>query len=130
MKLYYGTDLVKIERLTAAMERHTRLRERLFTAGELAHAEERGAMASASLAGIFAAKEAAVKALGTGFAGASWQAAEVTWVQGAPQLLLHGVLAERAAAKGIAGAALSISHEKDYALAGVVLWGENDAADN
>lgn len=130
MKLYYGTDLVKIERLAAAMSRHTRLRERLFTAGESAHAEQRGAMEAASLAGIFAAKEAAVKALGTGFAGAKWRDAEIVWEQGAPQLHLYGVLAERAAAKGITGATVSISHEKKYAVAGVVLWGGQDVTDN
>ncbi|MGI8462335.1 MAG: holo-ACP synthase [Solirubrobacterales bacterium] len=80
-----GIDLIEIKRIEAALERHPRLAERLFTGGELAYARARR-RPGRHLAARFAAKEAAIKALGGGVA-----PREVEIVGSAPpRLQLHG----------------------------------------
>ncbi len=125
MKIYQGIDIVQIERIKSAIDRHPRLLQRFFTAGEVAHAEYKGALKYASLAGIFAAKEAAVKALGTGFREACWQDAEIAWQYGQPEVHYRGNLLKREQSLGIFSRSVSITHEKDYAIAGVILLGGN-----
>ena len=128
MKIYFGNDIVKISRIQKACERHPQFLERVFTAGEIAHAQGRVQMQWASLAGIYAAKEAAVKALTTGFRKGKFTDVEISWSElGQPMLQWHGVYAEQAQCLGIISASVSISHEKEMAIAGVVLLGDANA---
>ena len=115
-----GVDLIEIERLRKAVERHgSRFLERVYTPAELAQTSR-----IESLAGKFAAKEAAAKALGTGVwrSGIAWLDLEVYKdpVSGAPELRLHHAAAERAQALGLDLWSLSISHDRNHGVALVV----------
>ncbi|HLV48708.1 MAG TPA: holo-ACP synthase [Aliidiomarina sp.] len=117
-----GTDIVQIKRITTAVERQSGFAARILTANELSQfqaAREPARM----LAKRFAAKEACLKALGTGLAkGLSWQDIEITHTDmGQPLLVLSGAAKERADAIGVKQAEVSISDEMDYAIAFVVL---------
>ena len=115
-----GVDLVEIERLRQALERHPRLRRRLFAPDELESA--RGPGEIASLAARFAAKEAARKAVGEGAGRTGWQDARVLGGHGGPpRLELQGALLDLARAGGAARWHLSLAHEREYALAMVVI---------
>lgn len=106
------------------MERHgERFLQRIFTAAEIAYCQRKRHTAAESLAARFAAKEAGAKALGTGIAkGVGWREIEVAHLPGGrPTLRLHGRAAERAAAMGVTGVHLSLSHGRDLAIASVVL---------
>lgn len=96
--------------------------ERVFTAGEIAYAQ-RKANPAERFAARFAAKEAGMKALGTGWRnGVTWHDFEVVnLASGKPTLLLHGVAAEFARQAGVGNIALSITHTNDQALAMVIL---------
>lgn len=118
-----GNDIVEIRRLTEALQRHgRRFAQRILTETELLGFDQ-SAMPAAYLAKRFAAKEAAVKALGTGFRhGISLRHIEITRdAAGRPGLLFKGEMANRVASMGIAASHLSLSDEKDYALAFVVM---------
>ncbi|GIX18216.1 MAG: holo-[acyl-carrier-protein] synthase [Rhodothalassiaceae bacterium] len=122
-----GHDLVDIRRIAAALARHgDRFRRRVFTEDEIARAETR-ADPAAVYARRFAAKEAAAKALGTGFArGISWREIAVANDEaGRPRLVLAGRAGARARALAPAGwrveAHVSLSDEPPYASAFVVL---------
>ncbi|MEO6206130.1 MAG: holo-ACP synthase [Mycobacteriales bacterium] len=107
-----GIDVVDVSRLDRALTRTPSLAHRLFTDGE----RDRPV---ASLAARFAAKEAAVKALGGG--AGRWRDAEVVTAQdGSPSLVLHGAMAQRAQARGVAGWHVSLSHDAGIATAVVV----------
>lgn len=109
-----GVDVVEVARLEQALVRTPALADRLFTAGEQA------AGRSESLAARFAAKEAVAKALGAP-AGLSWLDAEVVRdPSGRPRLVLHGGVAQEAAAQGISTWHLSLSHDGGIATAVVV----------
>lgn len=109
-----GIDVVQVARLDRALTRTPRLRERLFTEREQALPRVE------SLAARFAAKEAVAKALGAP-GGLRWRDAEVVQDDGGrPRLLLHGGVAEEAAAQGITAWHLSLSHDGDVATAVVV----------
>lgn len=109
-----GIDVVQVARLERALSRTPKLRERLFTEGEQALDRIE------SLAARFAAKEAVAKALGAP-GGLSWRDAEVVQdADGRPRLVLHGAVAEEAAAQGITTWHLSLSHDGDVATAVVV----------
>ena len=119
-----GTDIVEIARMQAALERHgARFGERILNAAELAAWERRDRSAS-FLANRFAAKEAAVKALGCGFRnGVRFRDVEVASdALGKPELILHGAALERMQVLGATASALSISDERLYAVAFVVLY--------
>lgn len=108
-----GVDVVDLARFAASLDRTPTLRARLFTPGE-------SGLATESLAGRFAAKEAFVKALKSP-AGLSWQDIEiVTGPQGAPEFLLHGAALARVTELGITATHLSISHDTSVATAFVV----------
>jgi holo-[acyl-carrier protein] synthase len=110
-----GIDLLEIERMERALERHPRLADRVFTADELAYSRERGRPAR-HLAARFAAKEAAVKALGL----RSFGLREVEVVAGEPPTLrLHGRVAEAARERGLE-LRVSLTHSRDMAAAVVV----------
>lgn len=123
MLLGIGTDLARIERFEALLQRRgTAITQRLLTPAEQT-AMQQAANPAAYLAKRFAAKEALLKALGTGLrAGLSWQQMEVSNDPlGKPLMQLTGKAAERAAELGISHIHLSISDERDMALAFVVL---------
>ena len=113
-----GTDLVQVARLTEAMARHPGFAARLFTAGEIAYCEQHR-VPGPRYAARFAAKEAVLKALGTGLArGMRWQDVEVIAAPNRrPLVRLHGAVADAARAQGVIEVQLSIAHEGDYALA-------------
>ena len=110
-----GIDLIEIDRVERALERRPRLADRLFTAEELAYARRR-ARPGRHLAARFAAKEAAIKALG----GRGIAPREIEVVAGEPpRLALHGRAAERAGEHGIA-LGVSLTHSREIAAAAVV----------
>src|SRR5436305_14489412 len=119
-----GIDATDIHRIAATIERHgDRFVQRIFTEGEVAYAMRRRVPAI-HLAGRFAAKEAAMKALGTGHSqGVLWRDVEVVRHGGPPQLKLHGGAARRLAAIGGASSLLTITHSDKVALAQVLILG-------
>ncbi len=121
-----GIDLVHVQRLRTALERHgARLRRRLFTAGELSDCDTQRDPTEC-LAARFAAKEAALKALGTGkIAGFRWTDVEVRRsASGRPTLALAGRAKERGEALGVRRHWVSLSHDGGKAVALVVLEGD------
>jgi holo-[acyl-carrier protein] synthase len=109
-----GIDLVEIARLERALERRPRLRDRLFTQGELAYAD-RHRRPARQLAARFAAKEAALKALGIG--GLRLHEVEVVGGGDEPaRLALRGTAAEIADASRLE-LSVSLSHERELAVA-------------
>jgi len=122
MILGLGTDLVAIARVETVLSRHQgRFLDRVFTEREQAECLGR-ARPARHLAARLAAKEAMMKALGTGWGlGVRWRDVEVRSEGGTPPTLrLCGVARERADARGIRQAIVSLSHEGDYAMAVVV----------
>ncbi len=120
-----GIDVVRIERIRAALDRHgERARRRLFTPGELAECDKR-ANADECLAARFAAKEAALKALGTGKGpGVRWLDLEVVRDgSGPPTLTYAGKVKECAESLGVERSWVSLSHEAGMACAVVILEG-------
>jgi holo-[acyl-carrier protein] synthase len=117
-----GLDATEIHRIAEAIERYgERFIRRVFTEGEIAYCR-RKREAAASFAARFAAKEAAMKALGTGWArGVHWTGIEVVRRSGPPQLRFHGGAAERFAAMGASGSLLTLTHSRDLAIAHVML---------
>lgn len=122
MNLQIGVDLVEIPRISSVLERHgQRFLDRIYTPAEQKRARGR----PAELAARFAAKEATMKALGTGRRGVSWREVELlSDPRGRPLLRLHGRAAARAAELGLTGFSVSLSHERSLAVAMVVAWGE------
>jgi holo-[acyl-carrier protein] synthase len=121
-----GVDLCEVPRIEAAIARYgSRFLERIFTAREIAYAD-RKANRFERYAARFAAKEAGMKALGTGWhGGIAWRDFEVVNLpSGRPTLNFHGRAAEVAAQLGVRHVTLSLTHTKEQALAMVVLEGE------
>ncbi|MCB1668668.1 MAG: holo-ACP synthase [Pseudomonadales bacterium] len=117
-----GTDIVQVARIISVLERQGRaFAERVLCGSELAIFDRKKQQA-AYLAKRFAAKEAASKALGTGIGKVSWQDMEITNNgNGAPLLNLSGAAARRLSDLGGSQALISLSDEKDYVVAFVVL---------
>src|SRR5215475_11305313 len=118
-----GVDLAEVPRIQASIERFgTRFLERVFTPREIAYVE-RKANRFERYAARFAAKEAGMKAIGTGWRlGVRWQDFEVANLRsGKPTLLFHGVAAQFAEKLRVRNVALSITHTKDVAMAHVIL---------
>jgi holo-[acyl-carrier protein] synthase len=103
--------------------RTPRFVERVYTAGERAYCESRGAVSAQHYAARFAAKEAALKALQTGWSGGiAWQDVEVAArASGAPILLFTGRVRELYEQTGATSAHLSMSHTSEHAIAQVIL---------
>ncbi len=116
--IYTGIDIIEISRIAGVANRYPkRFLEKVFTPGERAYSRGR----AAQLASRFAAKEAMMKALGTGVRGTGWREVEVVRERGrAPEIVLHARAKERAKRMGITRTALSLSHSKEYAVASVV----------
>lgn len=126
----HGVDLVDVARLGRSIEEHgERFLERVFTEGERAYAENGGKRRMERYAARFAAKEAAFKAVGTGWrSGIAWTDAEVvTEPSGRPTLLVRGELGGFARARcADAGGGepvweVSLSHTETLAMASVIL---------
>jgi holo-[acyl-carrier protein] synthase len=118
-----GIDIIEIRRVREVLARTPRFRERVFTERERAYCDSRGEQSAAQhYAARFAAKEAAFKALRTGWRGGlSWHHAEVTSTEeGAPLLVLTGHARELFDALGATHAHLSISHTVEHAVAQVI----------
>ncbi len=120
-----GLDLVEVDRIRVLLEKHgIRFKQRTFTEGECEYCDL-SKMAPLHYAARFAAKEAAAKALGTGFAqGITWKDIEVLREDsGEPRLVLHNAAADRAEALGVKQALVSLTHTAHAAAASVVLFG-------
>jgi holo-[acyl-carrier protein] synthase len=119
-----GLDATDIDRIANTIERYgERFLNRIFTEGEVAYCTARRVPAI-HFAGRFAAKEAAMKALGTGHSqGVLWRDVEVVRRGGPPQLQLHGGAGRRFAAIGGRSTLLTITHSDDLALAHVLIMG-------
>ena len=117
-----GVDLVEVAAFQSRFEGRDEVLHQTFTEPELAYCREQR-RPWMHLASRFAAKEAALKALGTGLAGAmSWRDIEVTRdAARAPGLLFHGAVAERAARERLAPGSVSLSHTPSHAIAVVLL---------
>ena len=118
-----GVDLAEVPRIQAAIERHgQRFVERIFTRAEIAYVE-RKANRFEGYAARFAAKEAGMKAIGTGWkGGVLWRDFEVANLpSGQPTLRLHGVASEIAQRLGVRRIALSLTHTAELAMAHVIL---------
>lgn len=126
MILGTGFDLTSLQRIKALLEKHDeRFLTRILTADELAALPTEPARRVAYAAGRWASKEAAVKALGSGFsAGIGFHDVEIVTMEGGrPELRLHGRARELADEKGVKNLHVSISHERDMAGAMVILEG-------
>jgi len=118
-----GLDLAEVERIRAAIERHgRRFVERIYTPAEIAYAE-RKRNPYERYAARFAAKEAGMKAIGTGWRrGVRWQDFEVQNLpSGRPTLRFHGVAAQVAESLGVRNVVLSLTHTDSQGIAIVVL---------
>jgi len=118
-----GVDLCEVGRIEEAIGRHgARILNRVFTEREVAYSE-RKANRFERYAARFAAKEAGMKALGTGWRGGlGWRDLEVTNLpSGRPTLTFHGKAAEIAQKLGVRNVSLSLTHTADQAMALVIL---------
>jgi holo-[acyl-carrier protein] synthase len=120
-----GMDVAEIDRVAASVERYgERFLRRIFTDQEAAYCMRRRVPAI-HFAGRFAAKEAAMKALGTGHSqGVLWRDVEVVRSGGPPQLRFHGGAARRFAAMAARSTLLTITHTDALAIAHVLLLGD------
>lgn len=109
-----------IERMRRALERHPRIKERCFSEDERAYCESRGKPV-VHYALRFAAKEAVLKALGTGFAGVRFTDVEVVRDErGRPEPRLHGKAAEAAEELGVTEMHVSLSYTASTAVASAI----------
>jgi holo-[acyl-carrier protein] synthase len=113
-----GTDIVEIHRIEQAIRSwQDSFLRRIYTEAELDSCQNR----ASSLAARFAAKEAVMKALGTGANGIGWRDIEILPnSQGAPVVRLHARAERKAKEKGIAKFSVTMSHCKEYAVAFVI----------
>jgi holo-[acyl-carrier protein] synthase len=118
-----GVDLAEVPRIRASIERFgARFVDRIFTPAEIAYVESK-ANRYERYAARFAAKEAGMKAIGTGWKrGVTWQDFEVANLpSGKPTLLLHGVAATIAAKLDVRNISLSLTHTAELGMAHVIL---------
>ena len=116
-----GCDIIEIERIARAIKSESFIR-RVFTAEEAAYCQRRGQQAAASFAARFAAKEAVLKALGTGLREGSLQEIAVdNDVLGKPLVQLSGHFAMLAKQLGVKNIQISLSHSRDFAVAYVIM---------
>ncbi len=116
-----GLDVVDVARVASILERSAESFLRRILHPDEDAARARTAEGPAYISGQFAAKEAVMKALGTGTRGIGWREVEVTRRRsGQPDIELHGRAIERARSIGIDRLAVSLSHSRNYAVASVV----------
>jgi holo-[acyl-carrier protein] synthase len=118
MRLHTGVDIIEIDRIASALERWgERFLKRIYTDHEVSFSRGR----IPQLAGRFAAKEAMMKALGTGRYGVSWREIGVGREHGqAPRIVLTGRALARSQLMDLGTISVSISHSRNYAVAVVV----------
>jgi holo-[acyl-carrier protein] synthase len=120
-----GIDIAEVPRIRRSIERfRERFLQRIFTLEEIRYCDSKANRAE-RYAARFAAKEAAMKALGTGWNhGVRWQDCEVVRMPGGrPAMTFHGKAREFAEKLGVKNAALSLSHTAEQAIAQVILEG-------
>jgi holo-[acyl-carrier protein] synthase len=123
-----GTDIVEIVRIGRLIERHgEHFLTRVYTPDEIAYCQRRKEYLQ-HYAGRWAAKEAVMKVLGTGFIkGIGWQDIEVTVKpSGQPAIQLRGAVRDFATEQGIETILITISHCRAYATATAIGWGERE----
>lgn len=118
-----GIDIVEVYRIAETMTRTPRFAERVFTPAEREYCDAKGAAAAQSYAGRFAAKEAFLKAIKTGWRGKiTWHDIEIlNDADGVPSLNVKGEAAKILADRGAEITHLSISHTAEHAVAHVIL---------
>ena len=123
MLLGIGCDVIEIARVQKAIAKQAFL-ERVFAPEEIAYCQGRGKQAAASFAARFAAKEAVLKALGTGLRGGELTEIVVSNdALGKPSVQLSGYHGQLASKLGVKNILLSMSHSREMALAYVVMEG-------
>jgi len=118
-----GIDIAEVPRIRQSIERFgDRFLQRIYTAAEMRYCDSKANRVE-RYAARFAAKEAAMKALGTGWShGVRWRDCEVVRLpSGRPTIVFHGRAGEIAAKLGVKNAALSLSHTAEQAIAQVIL---------
>lgn len=115
--------MIEVERVRATIERTPRFRERVFTRAERDYCDSRGAARAQHYAARFAAKEAAMKALGTGWSGGlAWHDVEITRDEaGKPSLNFRKRALELFQLSGATRAHISLAHTAEHAIAQVIL---------
>jgi holo-[acyl-carrier protein] synthase len=127
MEYAVGIDAIEIARVRRVLQRHPeRFLRRVYTPEEVSFCRGR----VAELAARFAAKEAVMKALGTGARGLAWREIEILPnSRGKPIVYLHGLAAKRAATIGLRGVDVSLTHSRELAIAAVVGAAELETVD-
>jgi holo-[acyl-carrier protein] synthase len=118
-----GIDIAEVARIRRSIERFgNRFLHRIYTAGEMRYCDSKANRVE-RYAARFAAKEAAMKALGTGWNhGVRWRDCEVTRLPGGrPTISFHGQAGDIAAKLGVKNSSLSITHTAEQAFAQVIL---------
>jgi holo-[acyl-carrier protein] synthase len=123
-----GIDVIEVGRVRDVLRRTPRFRARVFTDRERDYCDSRGAASAQHYAARFAAKEAAMKALGTGWAGGvTWHEVEITRDDaGAPVLNFTGRALELFRLSGATRAHVSLSHTAEHAVAQVIFESADD----
>ncbi len=119
-----GVDIIEVDRVEGVIERRgDRFLDRIYTVKEIDYCRSKKDYVR-SFAGRFAAKEAVMKALGTGWRkGVRWKDIEITNApSGKPQLTLYGRAREIMDELGAASALVAISHSRDYAVSNAVIF--------
>jgi len=118
MEMAVGIDVIVISRVRKVLDKHPeRFLQRVYTPEEVAWCRGR----VHELAARFAAKEAVMKALGTGARGLAWREIEILPNRrGKPLVYLHGLAKQRGETIGLRGIDVSLTHEGDLAIAAVV----------
>lgn len=112
-----GTDIIEIKRIKKAISRNPRFAERLFTEQEMEYYRKKD-MKAQHVAGGFSAKEAVLKALGTGLRGFRWKDIEILrGNSGKPIVRLRGNVKQFMEDNGIGVVHVTISHSQDFATA-------------
>jgi holo-[acyl-carrier protein] synthase len=125
-----GTDIIECLRIAQMIQRHgEQFIERVYTPHEIQYCQARK-QSTQHFAGRWAAKEAVLKALGTGWVrGISWRDVEVrTETSGKPTIVLRGGAREAADAQGISEVLISISHCRTFATAYATAVGAEESA--
>ncbi len=117
-----GTDIIEIQRVEQALRRTGRLKQKIFTPREIEYCESRGKSAQ-HFAARFAAKEAFLKAMGTGWQGGHRfdEIEVINNERGKPEAFVHGKVKAFCEENRVAGLHVSLSHLKEMAIAVVVL---------
>lgn len=123
MILSIGVDIIEVYRIRESIARTPRFAERVYTTAEREYCESKGVAAAQSYAARFAAKEAFLKALKTGWRGKiTWHDIEVVSDEdGVPDLVITGEAAVILKERGADRVHISLSHTTDHAVAHVIL---------